>query len=184
MKELYRQLIHLILGLIIAFAVIYFGKIIIYPLFIILLIGIFLYFYLKNNYIPIISELLKFCDRNNENGKGAILYIVGLLLTLIIIPNIDAVFYSILIFAVGDSLATIIGMKGKLKIKYFGKTVEGFLAFFISSSIILCYGYGVYVAIIVAFIGACLEFISKKIKIDDNILLPICVAIMLKLIKY
>ncbi|ABR56346.1 diacylglycerol/polyprenol kinase family protein [Methanococcus aeolicus] len=183
MKELYRQLIHLIFGLIIAFAVLCFGKIIIYPLFIILFIGIFLYFYLKNNYLIIISELHEICSRNNENGRGAILFIIGLLIMLIIIPDIKIIFYSILVLAVGDSLATIVGINGKLKIKYFKKTVEGFLAFFISSSLILYYGFGT-VGIVMAFIGAFMELISEKIKIDDNLLLPVGIAIMLELIKH
>jgi dolichol kinase len=181
-KELCRQIIHIILGVIIAFSVLYFGKVLIYPLFILVIIGIFLYFYLKEHYIPIISDLLAICGREDEGGKGAVLFAIGLLITLIVVKNINSAFYSILVFAIGDGLATIVGVKGNLKIKYFGKTIEGFLAFFISAGIILYSHYGIY-GIIIAFISACIEFISKKTKVDDNLILPIIVGLILETIN-
>ena len=181
-REIYRQTLHIIFGIIVAFSVLYIGKTpLILPLFILILIGILLYYYLKEHYIPIISDLLEACGRENECGKGAILFAIGLLITLIIIEDINSAFYSILVFANGDGLATLIGVRGKLKIKYFGKTIEGFLAFLISACVILYHPYGMY-GIIVAFIGACVEFVSKKIKIDDNLLLPVVVAIILEFI--
>ena len=181
LREIYRQMLHMVFGIIVAFSVLYLGKALTFPLFILTLVGIFLYFYLKDHYIPVISDLLAMCGRENECGKGAILFAVGLLITLIVVEDINSIFYSILVFAVGDALATLIGVKGNLKIKYFGKTIEGFLAFFISTSIILYHPYGIY-GIIVAFVGACVEFVSKKIKIDDNLILPIIVAIILEFI--
>jgi dolichol kinase len=75
----------------------------------------------------------------------------------------------------------LIGVRGKLKIKYFGKTIEGFLAFFVSSCIILYHPYGMY-GIIVAFIGACVELASKKIKMDDNLILPIIMGLILEMV--
>ena len=180
-KELYRQMIHIVLGIIIAFSVLYVGKVLVFPLFILVLIGIFLYFYLKEHYVPIISDLLAICGRENEDGKGALLFAIGLLITLIVV-DIDSAFYSILVFAIGDGLATLIGVRGKLKIKYFEKTIEGFLAFFVSSCIILYHPYGMY-GIIVAFIGACVELASKKIKVDDNLILPIIIGLILEMIN-
>jgi dolichol kinase len=174
-------MIHIILGIIIAFSVLYVGKALVFPLFILVLIGVFLYFYLKEHYIPIISDLLAICERENEGGKGALLFAIGLLITLIVVNDIDSAFYSILVFAIGDGLATLIGVRGKLKIKYFGKTIEGFLAFFVSSCIILYHPYGMY-GIVVAFIGACVEFISKKIKVDDNLILPIIIGLILEMV--
>ena len=183
-KELYRQAIHIIFGTLVAFSLLYIGKTqLILPLFIIIVIGIILYYYLKEHSIPIISDLLEMCSRDKEHGKGAILFAIGLLLTLIIVEDINSAFYSILVFSIGDGFATLIGVRGKHEIKYFGKTVEGFLAFFISACIILYFPYKLY-GIAVAFIGACIELVSRKIKIDDNLLLPIVIAIILELVPH
>ena len=86
---------------------------------------------------------------------------------MIFIKNINAIFYAILVFSISDALATLVGIKGKIKI--FGKTLEGFLAFFVSALLILYPSYGIYGAL-VAFVGAFVELISKKIKIDEVIL--------------
>nr|WP_048058090.1 hypothetical protein [Methanothermococcus okinawensis] len=182
MRELYRQTIHIIFGIVVAFSVLYINKYtLIFLLVALIVVGIFLYYYLKEHYLPIISDLLSRCERKKEFGKGAILFAIGLLITLIVVKDINAIFYSILVFAIGDGLATLIGVRGKLKIEYFGKTIEGFLAFFISAGIVLYYPYGI-LGIAVAFIGACIEFISKKIKIDDNLILPVFVGIILEII--
>ena len=182
MREVYRQTIHLVAGTLIAFSVLIFKKQLIIPLAIAIVVGIGLYFLCKRYYIPIISDLLNLCKREKEDGKGAIYFAVGMLFTLIIIDDIKAIFFGILVFAVGDALATIIGIRGKLKITYFGKTVEGFLAFFISASLILYPFYGVY-GIFVALTSAIIEFVSKRIKIDDNLYLPFVVALLLELLS-
>ncbi|AIJ05558.1 phosphatidate cytidylyltransferase [Methanocaldococcus bathoardescens] len=183
MREIYRQTIHLIAGILIAFSVLIFKKLLIIPLIISIVVGIGLYFLCKKYYIPIISDLLNLCKREKEDGKGAIYFAFGMLLSLILIDDINAIFFGILVFAVGDALATIVGIRGKIKINYFGKTIEGFLAFFISTSLILYQFYGIY-GIFVALISAFVEFISKKIKIDDNLYLPFIVAFILSIYPY
>ncbi len=182
MREIYRQSIHLIFGVLIAFSVLIFKKHLIILLIISIIIGYLLYFLCKRHYIPIISDLLNLCKREGEEGKGAIYFAIGMLITLILIDDIKAVFFGILVFAIGDSLATIVGIRGKLKIKYFGKTIEGFLAFFMSASLILCPFYGAY-GIFVALLSAMVEFVSKKVKIDDNLYLPFIVAMLLEFLK-
>ena len=183
MREIYRQTIHLVAGTLIAFSVLIFKKQLIIPLAIAIVVGIGLYFLCKRYHIPIISDLLNLCKREKEDGKGAIYFAVGMLFTLILIDDIKAIFFGILVFAVGDALATIIGIRGKLKITYFGKTIEGFLAFFISASLILYPFYGVY-GIFVALTSAIIEFVSKRIKIDDNLYLPFVVAFILSICPY
>ena len=183
MREIYRQTIHLVAGTLIAFSVLIFKKQLIIPLAIAIVVGICLYFLCKRYHIPIISDLLNLCKREKEDGKGAIYFAVGMLFTLILIDDIKAIFFGILVFAVGDALATIIGIRGKLKITYFGKTIEGFSAFFISASLILCPFYGVY-GIFVALTSAIIEFVSKRIKIDDNLYLPFAVAFILSICPY
>ena len=182
MREIYRQIVHLIAGTLIAFSVLIFKKILIIPLIVSIVVGICLYFLCKRYYIPIISDLLNICKREKEDGKGAIYFAFGMLFTLILIDDIKAIFFGILVFAVGDALATIIGIRGKLKITYFGKTIEGFLAFFISASLILYPFYGVY-GIFVALTSAIIEFVSKRIKMDDNLYLPFVVALLLELLS-
>ncbi|CAB3288585.1 Phosphatidate cytidylyltransferase [Methanocaldococcus lauensis] len=183
MRELYRQTIHLIAGVLISFSVLIFKKLLIIPLFVSVIVGIFLYFLCKKLYIPIISDLLNLCKREGENGEGAIYFAVGLLISLIFINDIKAIFFGTLVFAIGDSLATIVGINGKIKIKYFDKTIEGFLAFFISSLLILFPFYGIY-GIFVSLLAAFFEFISKKIKIDDNLYLPFIVSFILSICPY
>ncbi|WP_048056448.1 diacylglycerol/polyprenol kinase family protein [Methanocaldococcus fervens] len=180
MKELYRQTIHLTAGVLIAFSVLIFKKQLIIPLVVSIAVGTLLYFLCKSYYIPIISDLLNLCKREKEDGRGAIYFAIGMLISLLLIDDINAVFFGILVFAVGDALATFIGVRGKLKMKYLEKTVEGFLAFFISSSLILYPFYGVY-GILVALISALAEFVSKGLKIDDNLYLPLIVAFLLSL---
>ena len=165
MREFYRQTIHLIAGILIAFSVLIFKKQLIIPLIISIVVGICLYFLCKRHYVPIISDLLNICKREKEDGKGAIYFAFGMLVSLLLIDDINAIFFGILVFAIGDALATFIGIRGKIKIKYFGKTVEGFLAFFISASLILYPFYGIY-GIFVALISALAEFVSKKLKVS------------------
>ncbi|XRP96660.1 diacylglycerol/polyprenol kinase family protein [Methanocaldococcus sp. 16A] len=183
MKEFCRQTIHLVAGILIAFSVLIFKKQLIIPLIISIVVGIYLYFLCKRHYVPIISDLLNICKREKEDGKGAIYFAFGMLVSLLLIDDINAIFFGILVFAIGDALATFIGIRGKIKVKYFGKTIEGFLSFFISASLILYPFYGIY-GILVSLIASFSEFISKKIKIDDNLYLPFIVSFILNIYPY
>ena len=86
---------------------------------------------------------------------------------------------SLFIMSLSDSLASLIGKTyGKLSI--FEKTIEGSIVFFIITVLILLWfnfpsDKILYVAISCTFV----ELVSNRIKIDDNLLVPLTASFLL-----
>jgi dolichol kinase len=80
---------------------------------------------------------------------------------------------GLIILALGDGVATLIGQYGVLKLPYnHKKTIEGTVAFFLSSLV-----GGIFIGpliIPVAFLAAFVE--SLPIKFDDNLSVPIVIT--------
>jgi len=88
---------------------------------------------------------------------------------------------SILIMSYSDTSAAIIGKKyGKTKI--FNKTLEGSLAFFFTSLIIILAIYpevNMFLGLIAVFVATFVE--SLPIKMDDNLTVPLTIALILSI---
>ena len=183
MRETSRQLFHAGLGIFLILFLLYFGKI--YTIYLLsgaLFVGfLFINLSTRGIKIPIISNFLTFFERKTARlpGYGSAWYVVGLLICCLLIPNINQIAAAILVLALGDAAATLVGAKGKIPLPYNSKkTIEGSIAFFLASltSFIFIGWYAVPLAAIAALVE------SLPWKIDDNLTIPIACSIFFYLL--
>ncbi len=194
--ELKRQTIHLILGLIMTFVLLTCTKsqsiVFVFLIILILIIAEYIYTNKKFQMHHIIGEM----KREQEHAfEGAVYLPLGVLITIIIFPQIIAVI-AILLLAVGDSFATIFGMHFKTKKLKFSpnKSVGGSLAGFLFNfiALLLLFNYNEICGIktmlflfFCAIAGTIAELIEVKINkktINDNLSMPSICAIFVLII--
>ena len=122
-------------------------------------------------------------DREKKNLNGATYVLISAFIGVFIFPKVIFI-TAFTILIIGDSMAALIGRKYG-KHKFISKSLEGTLAFFISSCIVVLFAPKVgyfpeeyLIGIIVAFIGAITENISFKF-VDDNLSIPFVVGFSL-----
>lgn len=113
-------------------------------------------------------------------GKGAIWLALGSLLTLSFVSPVALVIPVLAAILIADPLATIIGIKaGGYKLPYNRqKTISGFLTYFVvvfAFSFLFARQFSIFIAIVAAVVE------SLPLHIDDNLDVPLFLAIMLKL---
>jgi dolichol kinase len=136
--ELRRKLLHTLFGLFLILILFYFErKILIIFLSLLLLFGsIMIVWRRQGNRIPIADWFEETFERKNVRfpGYGAFWYVVGTLLLALFISNTNEIVAAILTLALGDSAATIFGIRGMHPLPYNRrKTIEGSFAFLIFS---------------------------------------------------
>ena len=179
-KEIKRKVWHALWGIALAFAVLK-----TYPFVIqILLIGLLLLLMTlktahKHGYhLWLVDDIMEELIRKDRSIDGAIYFILGsLIVSLLFSQKIAAV--SILILGISDSLATIVGVHSSHRI-YKKKTIEGSLAFFISSFLIVSVSFNFMSALIVGLASTLIELFGE---IDDNLLVPPTSALLLAFTK-
>jgi len=185
-SELKRQLIHLFAGLAAIAIVLLIGAL--NSLFVfagVFFIGLVISDLIKRGCnIPFCREIVRHVQREHEKhlpGKGALVLalaiVVLLALNVIYFQNEKIIIGALVVLAVGDSVAPIVGMKfGKLKI---GKrSVEGTIAGIIASFLVLSFLFAPQTAFIAATFGMLAEFLPT----DDNFAIPVVSAFALKLL--
>ncbi len=190
--ELKRKLLHLTAGIISLLFLIY--KLITpFQIFLILMSGTLLSLIHKKIQIPIVSYFLNNFERKEERehlpGRALIFAVAGALLALQLFPrNIALASISILIFA--DPISSLIGINfGKTK-SFINekKNIEGHIAAALISSMIAWFFVPFYLAIIGAITAMLFESLIiqvQKIKLDDNLIIPIAAGTaMLIVIKF
>lgn len=177
--EIKRQLFHIFTGILIVL-LLYFEIINGYILFIIAIIGFVVSFYSRKYKIPYIRFLLKTFDRkkdiNNFPGKGAVFYLLGCTISVLLFP-LDIAMASIMILALGDSVSRLVGPYGYLKHPFHNeKFLEGVVAGWMAA----IFGAIIFVpmlhAIIASGIAMLIEGVDLRIgefKVDDNLTIPI-----------
>ena len=126
------------------------------------------------------------CD-DEEEGYGAYLYFtLGQMFASFLCPPM--VYFAILgMSSIADLMTSQIGIRyGKRKIKINGsKTWEGTLAGCITCFIICFFFTGIVWALIFTLVFFIIDILTKKpINISDNLLIPICCALIFVLIRY
>ena len=183
-QEVYRKIIH-ISSSGIAFLLWYFGKDVMLP-FIVTIAIIFPIVDYSKKYIPFIKKiyfsLFVFVTRLYEHRElsGASWVFMGAGFTTCIF-NEEVAVIALLVMSLSDSVAAIIGIKyGSTKL--FNKSLEGSLAFFITTYLIICIftPATIIMGIIVAGVTTIIELFSYY-KLNDNILIPIATALILTL---
>ncbi len=191
--EIKRQTVHMLTGILLAYAIYFFDK----TTAIAVLIGIVAVGYMlskiaKKTRIPVIDWILDCVERKKDSkkfpGKGAFFFNLGALLSIIFYGK-DIAFMAVLVLAVGDAATTIGGkLFGKTShIHSKRKTLEGsgfgmitaFLALFFLTPL------GAFNSFLVAIVFGVVESFIIKIgsyEIDDNLVIPIVCGLVLFLL--
>lgn len=135
----------------------------------------------------IVGPLLRPHERRQDRMllNGASYVLIGACITIAIFPKLIAV-TALAILIVSDISAALIGRRyGRHRL--FDKTLEGTLAFFVAALIVIGVIGSLYqlaavyyiVAAIAAAVGAIVENISIRLKMDDNISIPLSIGIVM-----
>ena len=178
MQEIVRKLIHLIFGLAIAGMVMILDHqtaiaILAGGLFIgIVLVDLIL----RGHKIPVFSSLVNYGDRCDPlPGKGAFFFAVSALLCVILF-RVPIVVPALVTIAVLDSVTTLVGIRYGKKRIYNGKSWEGTTAGILVTILVLLPFLSVPGAVVVSVIAGLIELFSP---VDDNLVVPVCVCILL-----
>ena len=181
-QEIYRKLIHLSSSCI-PFMLWYFGKDTFQPWIIscAIILPILDYGRRHNKFLyRIYSNLFITFTRPIEQGilSGASWVIIGAAVTIFIF-NENTAIIGLLVLSIADSAAAIVGIKfGKTQL--FSKSLEGSTAFFITATIIVfsLSSAAAYVNFIAVIAATVVELFSTP-RINDNLLIPMVLALIL-----
>ncbi len=182
-RETQRQFVHILLGIFLIALLFFLGKNkMLYFLSGTLFFGFLLINLVVRGYkVPIASWFVETFERKDAPlpGYGSAWYVVGLLLSCILITDINFLAATIVILAFGDAASTIFGRKGTHFLPYnTKKTFEGSSALFLLSLIgYLFIGWKIFP---LALAAAVVE--SLPIKIDDNLTIPLACVIAFHII--
>jgi len=131
---------------------------------------------IRRTYLPIIHEITNYCKKKEEKGFLIEVFLFGLSITLLLLLPSKMFLIGSLPLIVGDSLAGIVGYTfGKHKLPYNqDKTIEGSLAFFVSTLIAYLLFFDPKTSLILSMFSSLLESLLKKY---ENLLLPFSVVI-------
>lgn len=180
MREFYRKIFHLAFGLAIAALIFFTPKAISLSL---LMLGtfigvIFTDAILRGYHIPIISLLIESLERRGAlPGKGALYFAISSLFCVVFFEK-EVVVPAIVALSVLDGIAGIIGTYfGRYKVIN-GKTVEGTLAGMAVTFLALLPLIPVPQSALASFVAGVVELFSP---VDDNLLIPVSICIILTL---
>jgi dolichol kinase len=174
LREINRQLFHVALGLALLFVLLNFGRSkTVYFLSGILFVGLLLInLVVRGIRVPVATWFVEAFERKNAPlpGYGSAWYVVGLLISCLLIHNANYLAAAVVVFAFGDAASTIFGLGGKHPLPYNPKkTVEGTLGFVLFAlSSFLFVGWS---AVPLALFAALVE--SLPLGIDDNLGIPL-----------
>jgi len=171
-KEDKRKLFHLILGIIIGVFVgldRLIGLVLLLALF---FWGVPHYIYSKKRQTPItLKRIMEIVEREGKKGEGALTFVLGCLIVVLIFPN-DFSIPGIFVLAFSDAIASKVGILHGKRGK--NKTVEGSIAFFLASIVVLNFFFSFYMAVVVGFLVAVIEYYVKR----DNLIIPFSTSLL------
>jgi dolichol kinase len=143
---------------------------------IIYLAGNILYLNNKNR----IADIVYMMEREDTKlGLGSMYLAAGFLLVLSFTRSLPVIYISAFMIMIGDSLATIIGMKIRSRKLIYNKrkSIAGFMAMLLPSFLFGLFFFVYFYSAIYALGGTFAESISNKIA-DDNITIPISIVVL------
>jgi len=121
-------------------------------------------------------------DVESRRPTGSFFFLLSSLITIILFREQIAI-ASLFILSISDPLSSLAGFRFGKK-PFFGKTLEGTLAFFISSSLILlAFSFKIHAVIVGSLVATFTELFSSRF-FDDNLSIPITTAIALTLLMF
>jgi len=187
--EIKRQPIHILLGLLLV-ALIYYDSLNPKVLLTVIIIAIFSSLIIKKYKPRPVYKLLEFIERSDAleafPGKGLIAYLIGALIVFLLFEK-EIAMAAIMILALGDSFSRLIGPFGKIKHPFNNtKFLEGLIAGLIAASLGAMLFIRPHEAVAASFIAMLLEGVDLKLfklKIDDNITIPVVAGAIIWLIR-
>lgn len=180
MDEIKRKTVHIVFGLGITAMISIFNRdLAITFLALGLFVGAILSDAVHNGHpVPLISYLIKSLERKDVlPGKGALYFALSSLFCLIVFPK-QVVVPAVLTLTLLDGFATIVGIRfGKQKI-WKNKTSEGLFAGVAVALIAMLPLIAPLQALVAAIVAGVVELLSP---VDDNLLIPVAVCIVLTL---
>lgn len=194
-EEFVRKVFHLLSVSFVSILVIFFDpfllKVFIFPIATVFFVMDFFNLHLSYSNFPPIKFLLSVSraheiEKYRISGSTWLLISLSILLLFKIDKRIIGVAFFIL--AISDSISALIGMKLGIT-KLFGKSLEGWIAFFVSAVIICIFflkllnlNVSLNKILICCFFTSFAELIAKKIRLDDNFLIPIVFSILMSIL--
>jgi phytol kinase len=185
MDEMLRKVVHFFLGLGIAIAIPLFDRQMVLAAFVIaIFVGFIVSDALARGYtIPLISRVIALLERKEVlPGKGTLYFAIGVFFCLVFFP-LTVVVPAVICLAVLDGVATIVGVNyGRHRI-WKGKSLEGTLAGIGATIIALLVltPLSPILALAAAVVAGIVELLTP---VDDNLLIPVSVCILLTLLHY
>jgi len=180
--EARRQLFHILVGLVIIMFLSVLGRTeTSLFLFAIAVLGVYLINRIRHKRIFIFSKMLEIFERQEHletPGKGAFYLVLGSFLTVIFFP-LNVSLPAILIVSISDAVSTLTAQLWGRRKLVGDKTFEGSFAFLTVSFLILKLFFGLYTSIFVSIIATLIELFAP---IDDNLTIPLGVAVSLALV--
>ncbi len=182
-KELQRNIIHLLLGTGIAgvitktsheFSLVLFGLLLIVSALISELM-------VRGRSFPLVTWFIrKFERRKVRPGLGVINFLIGVFISLVFFDS-RTVFLSVLVLAFNDSFSTVVGIAfGKHRVVG-KKTLEGSIGGFIGTVLIMSFFISSFVNVFIISLTA--TFIELFTTLDDNLIIPPTISLLIKIIK-
>jgi dolichol kinase len=176
--ELRRKILHSFFGLFLISILFCSGRknLILFLSLLLLLGSIMVVWRIKGRRIPVADWFEETFEREHVRfpGYGAFWYVVGTLLAVLTLGNSNEVAAAILTLALGDSAATIVGVRACHSLPHNRcKTVEGSIAFFVFS-LPVCLFVG-WIGVALAALTAIVESLPSPI--DDNLAVPVAAVL-------
>ena len=190
-KELFRQIVHIIVGLA-TVGLVYFELFRPLTVFLLIIVGVCLSFISRYIEIPGISAFLNVFERDEVRykfpGKGVIFFFTGVLLSLQLFER-DIALAAIMVLTLGDSISHIVGARiGEMKNIFNpqgNKLLEGTLIGSMTGFV----GALLFVPIPEAFLGSLGAMMAEVVEIelnqnqlDDNLVVPIVAGTIMMLV--
>lgn len=183
MNEVWRKTVHMVFGLLITLLIWIVPRD--FSLMILgagLLGGLwFIDLEMRGIHVPIISSLIEHLERPGVfPGKGAFFFVFSSLVTLILFPS-EITAIGVLVLSVLDGMATLFGLRyGRIRIINH-KSIEGSLGAVLITFLILLVIMNPVQAAIISIVAGVVELGSP---VDDNLLIPLVVAVLLTVIPW
>jgi dolichol kinase len=185
MDEVLRKVVHFFLGLGIAIAIPLFDRQMVLAAFVIaIFVGFIVSDAISRGYtIPLISRILALLERKDVlPGKGTLYFAIGVFFCLVFFP-LTVVVPAVICLAVLDGIATMVGVKFGSHRIWQGKSLEGTLAGIGATVLFLIVltPLSPLLALVAAITAGVVELFSP---VDDNLLIPVSVCIVLTLLHF
>jgi len=181
-REVLRKFFHLS-TCVFALMLLYFGKTICIPIFLFLAIIFFAldFLRLKNKHIQRLYNIFFgiVTKHYEERQLTSASYVFLSLIIVAIVFEVRIASSALLIMSLSDPIASLVGRAyGRFYI--FDKSLEGSIAFFIVSvMVLLSFNFSSDVILCVATLCTLIELFSNKMHIDDNLSVPITASVLL-----